>query len=512
MRSMQLANQVPSVCSVLEGKKFQQMASLELVERQGPKSSTTTTYLYKQLRPVASAPVDEGAPPTETAMRQSTVPPPVNLCQATARLCLVSCVAKKRPHPAPAKDLYTSPWFLKARGFVEAKGWPWFILSAKYGLVDPQEEIAPYDETLNTMSKAERCRWAREVLNALEPHLSGVCSVVFLAGAKYREFLEPALANREIDVLVPMRRLPIGKQLAWLSRARCRCGCEDCTSSAGDLAQLGHPVRTPPPSDQTAASRCCCSAPASKPVSTPPPSDRTAATACFYDLLQKLQDRLGGCLRLAECDGHMGWPQRGVYFFFEPGESRGLSGVGDRVVRIGTHALTDGSRSTLWQRLSHHRGNANNSGGNHRGSIFRLLVGTALARRGDCPLPRSWGVGADPGKAARKLQLGSGAAVQDAEADLERRVSAYIGQMPFLWLNVPDAPSAESARGCIERNAIALLSHARAPAADPPSANWLGMHSDRSRVRASGLWNNNHVEEVCDEAFLRCMAALIAAA
>ena len=65
--------------------------------------------------------------------------------------------------------------------------------------------------------------------------------------------------------------------------------------------------------------------------------------------------------------------------------------------------------------------------------------------------------------------------MKNAEADLERRVSAYIGQMPFLWLNVPDAPSPQSARGRIERNAIALLSNARTPAVDRPSTNlaWL---------------------------------------
>ena len=74
----------------------------------------------------------------------------------------------------------------------------------------------------------------------------------------------------------------------------------------------------------------------------------------------------------------MDWPRRGVYFFFEPGESRSLSGTGSRIVRLGTHALANGSRSTLWQRLSQHRGNAKGDGGNHRGSIFRLLVGVAL--------------------------------------------------------------------------------------------------------------------------------------
>ena len=243
-------------------------------------------------------------------------------------------------------------------------------------------------------------------------------------------------------------------------------------------------------------------------MSTPPRLDRIAHTVRFYDLLGQLAAGLG-YRRLADCNGRMDWPQRGVYFFFEPGESPRLSGVGDRVVRIGTHALKDGSRSTLWQRLSQHRGSAKSGGGNHRGSIFRSLLGVALARRGDHPLPCSWGVGADPGAVARKLGIGSRAAVKEAEVDLERSVSAYIGEMPFLWLNVPDAPSAASARGRIERNAIALLSHARAPAADRPSANWLGAHSDRPRVRRSGLWNNNHVDEDYDAAFLDELATLV---
>ena len=55
---------------------------------------------------------------------------------------------------------------------------------------------------------------------------------------------------------------------------------------------------------------------------------------------------------------------------------------------------------------------------------------------------------------------------------------------------------------------IALLSHARVPAADRPSANWLGAHSDRPRVRTSGLWNNNHVDDDSEPTFLSEMAAL----
>lgn len=238
-----------------------------------------------------------------------------------------------------------------------------------------------------------------------------------------------------------------------------------------------------------------------------PTPDRIAATSRFYDLLAGIERRVGERRTLATCDGRMDWPQRGVYFFFEAGEQRSWSGSGDRVVRVGTHALTDRSRTKLWARLSQHRGGARSGGGNHRGSIFRLLVGVALSKRGDCPLPSSWGCGGDPGVAARRLGM-TRAAVKEAEADLERRVSAHIGRMPFLWLNVPDDPSPHSDRGFIERNAIALLSHARTPGADAPSVHWLGAYSDRPLVRASGLWNNRHVEEDYDAAFLGLMEAL----
>ena len=239
---------------------------------------------------------------------------------------------------------------------------------------------------------------------------------------------------------------------------------------------------------------------------TTPAAKRIADTVRFYDLLGQLEDALGGARTLAACDGRLGWPQRGVYFFFEPGEVRSLSGSGRRVVRVGTHALKARSRATLWNRLSQHRGTADGSGGNHRGSIFRLLIGSALTQRGDCKRPRSWGVAADTRTAAHCLGTHP-EAIKESEAGLERRVSAYVGQMPFLWLEIPDAAGPGSERGRIERNAIALLSHARSGAADATSAQWLGRYSDRPLVRASGLWNSNHVEEDYDAAFLDALAA-----
>jgi hypothetical protein len=99
----------------------------------------------------------------------------------------------------------------------------------------------------------------------------------------------------------------------------------------------------------------------------------------FYQLLEALERRLGGRRRLAHCHGRIQWPQRGVYFFMENGENRTDTGGGLRIVRVGTHALTATSQTTLWKRLSQHKGQEGSGGGNHRGSIFRLLVGSTLA-------------------------------------------------------------------------------------------------------------------------------------
>jgi hypothetical protein len=62
--------------------------------------------------------------------------------------------------------------------------------------------------------------------------------------------------------------------------------------------------------------------------------------------------------------------------------------------------------------------------------------------------------------------------------------------------------SSLSRRGYIERNSIALLSKYNKPPLDPPAEAWLGRHCNRERVRQSGLWNSNHVDENYDPAFL----------
>jgi hypothetical protein len=234
---------------------------------------------------------------------------------------------------------------------------------------------------------------------------------------------------------------------------------------------------------------------------------RVPDIARFYDLIADLRDRIAGPYMLQDFKSLPPLPARGVYFFFEAGEARQESGTGPRIVRVGTHGLTTGSRSTLKQRLGQHRGSSK-GGGHHRTSIFRLLTGGAMQARGDFPKCVSWGVKGDHGKAAEALGIERRALV-DTEAPIEAAVTAYIASMPFLWLDIPDDPGPHSHRGLIERNSIALLSNLNREPIDASSDTWLGQFSDRPLVRGSGLWNQRHVDEDHDPEFLGALSALI---
>ena len=193
---------------------------------------------------------------------------------------------------------------------------------------------------------------------------------------------------------------------------------------------------------------------------------------------------------LSQCDNRMEWPQRGVYFFREHGEARSDTGKGNRIVRIGTHALKARANTTLWKRLSQHKGHVRSGGGNHRGSIFRLIVGTALIGRNEHNCP-TWG-----------CKITTDRDLRQAELPLEQAVSKVLGVMPFLWLDIDDEAGPNSRRGYIESNSIALLSNHDKMQLDPPSRNWLGYSCNRPLVKSSGLWNQNHVKSGYDPAFL----------
>ncbi len=226
---------------------------------------------------------------------------------------------------------------------------------------------------------------------------------------------------------------------------------------------------------------------------------RESDTNRFYELLDQITQQMPRRL-LRECHGKLEWPNRGVYFFYSPGECRPNGSA--RVVRIGTHGVSSGSRTTLWKRLSQHRGTKYSGGGNHRGSIFRRHVGAALLNAGvvESQTTPTWGLGSNAPKEVRTN-----------EYPIEVEVSNYIGKLPFTWIEIDDAPSKSSDRSFIERNSIALLScNTTASYKEPASESWLGHYCPDPTIQNSALWNVKHAKEQYDPKFLDTLEAYIA--
>jgi Family of unknown function (DUF6884) len=214
-KAMSLSNAMSNVCSAIGSTKFEQLAGVTQTKRAGPRMGANVYYQFN----LNSAPTATFQPLSfrkhSSQTLRTSAKTKLNLNGAVV---LVSCVKSKGRHPAPARLLYTSPWFQKVRAIVEATNARWFILSARYGLVSPDKKIAPYEHTLKNMGVAERKTWATHVLNDLIPQIDGEKRVVVFAGDRYREFLMEPLQRKGIKVEVPMEKLALGEQLAWLSQ------------------------------------------------------------------------------------------------------------------------------------------------------------------------------------------------------------------------------------------------------------------------------------------------------
>lgn len=138
---------------------------------------------------------------------------------------LVACCGEKLGEKCAAHTLYQSPLFRKASAYASKHYREWFILSAKYGLVAPEDVIEPYDMTLKNQDETHLIKWGYMVRDKLmETARKGekrcntgsnslmFCGALFYmhAGADYCDPLEG-----KVPMEYPMRGMGIGKQLAF---------------------------------------------------------------------------------------------------------------------------------------------------------------------------------------------------------------------------------------------------------------------------------------------------------
>ena len=100
-------------------------------------------------------------------------------------LLITACGSKKENKSLPAGQLYKSSRIRYLYKRSKELNIPFFILSAKYGLVNSEEVIEPYEEIMTY----ERCNLLKEkikqVLQKLKPKV-----VIYYKGGARKEYLE----------------------------------------------------------------------------------------------------------------------------------------------------------------------------------------------------------------------------------------------------------------------------------------------------------------------------------
>jgi hypothetical protein len=127
---------------------------------------------------------------------------------------LIACSNQKGDKPAQASHLYTSPLFQRSRGFVQHFYCDfWAVLSAKHGLVMPDQVIEPYNLALAHLSTHEYSTWMTKVRGQLIQRWGLEAQYVVLAGEQYAA----ALAGFP-TVHKPLAGMNIGNRLQWLNQ------------------------------------------------------------------------------------------------------------------------------------------------------------------------------------------------------------------------------------------------------------------------------------------------------
>ena len=89
---------------------------------------------------------------------------------------IIGCSKKKLSRSAKAKELYQGTLFKRGVALAEQDGRPWYILSGKYGLLDPDEIIDPYDSFIDM-----DLRKAEELLTKKFNSIHAICGSVYMA-------------------------------------------------------------------------------------------------------------------------------------------------------------------------------------------------------------------------------------------------------------------------------------------------------------------------------------------
>lgn len=134
----------------------------------------------------------------------------------TGSVYLIACSKTKSDHKTTASEMYTSALFIKSMAYAKSQEGSVAILSAKYGLLLPDDFIEPYNETLSDMKKVERVAWAKKVYNSLIEEFGKSAAYIFLAGKNYYQPLVKLMKDDDVSHRILMEGMGIGQRLQFL--------------------------------------------------------------------------------------------------------------------------------------------------------------------------------------------------------------------------------------------------------------------------------------------------------
>lgn len=138
------------------------------------------------------------------------------VASSASLVVLVGCSSRKASTAMPARDLFRGDNFVRARERAVGMGVPWFVLSAKFGLLHPDDVVGPYDVYLAKQPAAYRAAWGEWVATQLAMHLPLMDTMVEIhAGDAYCAPLRGPLVRLGATVTEPLAGLRQGERLAW---------------------------------------------------------------------------------------------------------------------------------------------------------------------------------------------------------------------------------------------------------------------------------------------------------
>ncbi len=122
-----------------------------------------------------------------------------------ARVVLIGSSGATAAAPVRVADLFQSAGFTRAREHAVSSGLPWFVLSAKHGLLEPDDVVAPYALELGDSSTVYRSAWGEWVAAQLgeRVQLAGATVEVY-GGVDFAQPLRQPLARRGAALELPL--------------------------------------------------------------------------------------------------------------------------------------------------------------------------------------------------------------------------------------------------------------------------------------------------------------------